>query len=213
MGKVLLGLLLLALMIPSAMLINRVNQPIEQENIPMQSPDNDAVKWEAEENSLVTTWNENYPTEKTVDGTTYEKWDVLTESDIVYPVAPWIANILQLAVPLVLFMGAVISFMSVARYTRSYKHYKSRIKNTVKTVKTHFSMIHADNVGEFRPTDGLILLVNTLIGTVFLVKLLPLIWDWATSIEGMWGLGILITLIPIATVVGYLYGVIKYVTQ
>jgi hypothetical protein len=204
------------MVVPGFLLITTAGNPHEVENVPVESNDNDAYLWSAEENDLVTTWAENYPDPKSVDGTTYEKWDLDRESDVVQPMPPWLASILGLLIGAIFpIMGVKVIYDGVS--SNFVVTAKSKINSMKNSLSKQANSIMIDVRGVADPMDVIFSLVISLflvfIGIQFFIQFLPKIWGSLTSVTGSyWGLGYVMMLIPFFLVFGFVYGIIKVFT-
>jgi len=121
-----------------------------------------------------------------------------TGSVAVYPCAPWIVSLLQIIVPLSLVASAVIAFSKVVAQV-----------NIHGKMQRYFGLL--GHGGTIKIGELIGVMVSVLFAVVLLVKITPIIYEYATELTGFMGFGILISLIPIVLLIGVFWKVFQEV--
>lgn len=211
LGYLIAGLLALLMIVPAMTVVGNLKAGHVVENQPvtdLNENDQYETRWAVENTSgsVFYVWMSDKPTydeavAKTDISDTGNIASITAEKEdtVVYPVDPWIAQLLQVIIPLVLVGGAVASFSKIASAVRSFKNYKGYLN--------FGSFVNFSNRGEVSSGGVISLVISVIIATVIIVKTLPFFTEMATNPGGLYGFGILIPFIPAILVVAVFYKV------
>jgi hypothetical protein len=208
---VLVGIVTLLMIIPAVVAIGQLsspqilaNQPVTRENgdnyethwlvtwdntLPAAGEDNENYMWSVNVPTLAE-FQTVIPTAAVIVSATPE-----TQDKAVYPVAPWIVSLLQIIVPLSLVAGSIIAFSHVVSAANIY----GRIASFGRTLSS-MGQRGKLAIGELLGT-----VVSVLVAVIIIVKITPIIYNYATALTGIMGFGLLISLIPIILLISVLW--------
>ncbi len=221
-GYVITGIIALLMIIPAVSVLGQVagGQIVEDQPVTrvVENEDEDYYEseWEVEnvDGSLCYMWSVDKPTYDNAvsetdisDTNNIVSIEVNTQDQTVYPIAPWMANILNLIIPLVLIAGALYSFSQVvSSQVRTFRGLGKYIKQKLSYAKVNYfntSALGTKGMVNFGELIGMV--VSVFFAVIFTVKMIPIINSYAENITGIYGVGYLITLIPAILVISIFY--------
>ena len=217
---VLVGIVSLLMIIPTVMAIGSLSSPqiLTNQAVTRENGDNYQTYWAIVYDNGTShagnVWSTAYPSLATVQAT-YPTATSLTSATpntsdkAVYPVAPWIVSLLQIIVPLSLVASAIIAF------SHTVSSEAANIYGSVRSFGRSFGqhMYSLGNQGRIAMGELLITVVSVLVSVIIIVKITPIIYDYATSLTGVMGFGLLIALIPVILLIAVLWKVFSDVME
>jgi len=203
---VLVGIISLLMIIPAMVCIDRLGTAQIQPDQPVTRTENDAYEtsWiviydnnlEAD-NIQIQMWSAQVPNLAAVQAVdenaiSIESTTPETGDKAVYPVSPWIVDLLAIIVPLSLVAGAIVAFSQIVSQVRIYGFGGLRRLGQGGAIK----------IGELIGA-----MIGVLFAVVLLVKITPIIYEYATDMTGVMGFGILVSLIPVLLLIGVVWKV------
>lgn len=211
---VLVGIVTLLMIIPSVIAIGQLSSPqiLTAQPVTRENGENYQTSW-------IVTWDNTDPAVAPYQ-TEYQTWSTQmptladvqvdhatalsivsvvpeTQDKAVYPVAPWIVSLLQIIVPLSLVASSIIAFSHVVSTEAA------NIYGSMKSFGRHVQNL--GQTGKIAIGDLLITVVSVLVAVIIIVKITPIIYNYASTLTGVMGFGLLIALIPVILLIAVLW--------
>jgi len=206
--RVLSGIIMILLIVPAMGAVNIASNGQEMEDQTVTRIENDQyeTEWEIDidNDGIEYVWSADEPTDNQVinetSATETDNWTITanTETQVVYPIAPWLASLLKFMIPLVLVGGALYQFSKVGEGRKegdlSHQYHKSRLGEKAQ--------------GSFAELISMV--IGVVFSTVLAVKLIPVLNGIVAEMEStLYGFVYLIELVPVLLVIGIFYKMYK----
>jgi len=196
---------MLLLIVPAVGAVDMISNGQEIEDQPVTRVENEEYQTEWEINidndGTEYIWSANEPTENQIitetSATETDTWTIEanTETAVVYPIAPWLASLLKLIVPLVLVGGALYQF------------------GTIGNGKQEGDISHKYRLGERGQGqfgELITMVIGVLFSTILAVKMIPVLNEIIAGVESnLYGFLYLLELVPVLLIVGIFYKMYK----